>query len=202
MNDPIVVGDATRRMVRFLSDRTDDGRLVRGHEILDDGLLEEVVIDEAKASAKVVGTGRYPYDVTMRYVALSRFDERATRFDCTCPDWGDPCKHGVALALAVATRLDIDEARRDAHIEEKHAGPGEHVEPPSDRPQWAEAVVEQLTPHTFDDWLGSPDRTRLKPVMTDTDPFDTLLALGKLAIPGGPDLAPEIALLASRLRDG
>jgi SWIM zinc finger len=203
-NSSSVVGDATRRMIRFLADRTDDGRLVRGHEILDNNQLEDIVIDERNARANVVGTAHYPYVVDMRYAALDRFDERGTRFDCTCPDWGDPCKHGVALALTLAARLDVDQAQGEAVAEERRSADpvATRVEPPSDRPKWAENVSDQPMPVTFDDWLGMAERSRPVPKLADVDPFDTVLGLGRLAISGGPDLAPEIALLASRLRDG
>ena len=191
-------------MIRFLADRTDDGRLVRGHEILDNNQLEEIVVDERHATAKVVGTAHYPYVIDMRYAALDRFDERGTRFDCSCPDWGDPCKHGVALALTLAARLDLDHAQDETLAEVRRSVDPvtTRVEPPSDRPKWAENVVEQPTPATFDDWLGHADRSRPVAKLADADPFDTVLALGRLAITGGPDLAPEIGLLASRLRDG
>jgi uncharacterized Zn finger protein len=205
MSDAIPsVGDATRRMIRFLADRTDDGRLVRGHELLDNNQLEDVVIDERSARANVVGTAHYPYVVDMRYAALDRFDERGTRFDCTCPDWGDPCKHGVALALTLAARLDIDHARSEAVAEERRSVDPVtvRIEPPSDRPKWAENVTDQPVATTFEDWLGHAERSRPVPKLADVDPFDTVLALGRLALAGGNDLAPEIALLASRLRDG
>jgi hypothetical protein len=29
-------------------------------------------------------------------------------FSCTCPDWGEPCKHGVALLVAFAGEVDAD----------------------------------------------------------------------------------------------
>lgn len=29
-------------------------------------------------------------------------------FDCSCPDWGDPCKHGVAVLFALAAAVDDD----------------------------------------------------------------------------------------------
>jgi hypothetical protein len=200
--DPLAVGDATRRMVRFLADRTDDGRLVRGHELLDNDQLEELTIDEQRATAKVVGTGKYPYMIEMRYAALNRFDERATRFDCTCPDWGDPCKHGVALALSLAARLDLDESRANAVIEERRADDSgaARVLPPSDRPKWAEGVSDPPAVLSFDDWLGVAQRSRKVPVLTDVDPFDAIVALGRLAISGEPDIAPELALLAARLK--
>jgi hypothetical protein len=31
-------------------------------------------------------------------------------FSCTCPDWGEPCKHGVALLVAFAGEVDADGA--------------------------------------------------------------------------------------------
>ena len=30
------------------------------------------------------------------------------RFDCTCPDWDDPCKHGVAVLTELAERVAYD----------------------------------------------------------------------------------------------
>lgn len=35
-------------------------------------------------------------------------DASEVRFDCTCPDWGDPCKHSAALAYLVAESIDAD----------------------------------------------------------------------------------------------
>ena len=72
--------------------------------------------------ATVVGGRPDPYHVTITVETVSRPDdlgqipERAhvarlipradeLLFSCTCPDWDDPCKHGVAALLALAAEL-------------------------------------------------------------------------------------------------
>lgn len=204
MSRPDEIGEATRRMVRFLADRTDDGRLIRGHELFDSDQLANIEIESTYAEAAARGSWSEPYMVTMSYPSLEQFDaSRATRFRCNCPDWGDPCKHGVALALAVADHLD--RAGRAVPVSADAAGPGSATATappmlvPNDPPTWAEHLPEPITPRTIDEWLGGPSGGVRRPVELHADDELDAFTLEPLRMPGGVDLAPEISLLRLRL---
>jgi len=58
----------------------------------------------------VQGSRAKPYEVTVRVDPADTFDSlralvpepEEVSFQCSCPDWDDPCKHGVAVMLAFA----------------------------------------------------------------------------------------------------
>jgi uncharacterized Zn finger protein len=56
--------------------------------------------------------GEMPSDIesVFQSIGLSLFpsSRRDIGFDCTCPDWGDPCKHAAALYYLLAEQLDAD----------------------------------------------------------------------------------------------
>lgn len=67
--------------------------------------------EQAVYAAKLLA-GEMPGDIeaVFQEVGLSLFP-RSTRdiqFECSCPDWGDPCKHAAAVYYLVAEQLDAD----------------------------------------------------------------------------------------------
>jgi len=56
--------------------------------------------------------GEMPGDIegVFQSVGLSLFprSRKDILFDCSCPDWGDPCKHAAAVYYLVAEQLDVD----------------------------------------------------------------------------------------------
>ena len=103
-------------------DRFRRGRAyVRQHAVLD------LTIEPGVARGEVQGSRPAPYAVTIRTrgvrrgaaaaAAAGRANALVPRPDdlgisCTCPDWGAPCKHGVAVLLSLGEEL----ARRPAEL--------------------------------------------------------------------------------------
>jgi SWIM zinc finger len=100
----------------------DPQRFRRGKAYLADNAVSRLDLSEGVLLATVVGSRAEPYHVTITVEMVPRPDdigqapERAhvarliprtedLLFSCTCPDWDDPCKHGVAALLALAAEL-------------------------------------------------------------------------------------------------
>jgi SWIM zinc finger len=186
----------------------DPQRFRRGKAYLADNAVSRLDLSEGVLLATVIGGRPEPYHVTITVETVARPDdlgqtpERAhiakliPRGDellcsCTCPDWDDPCKHGVAAILALAAELgprpellvtwrcgDIDgtsrtrvgsRARADRHLRLVPPAP-----PPSpyDTPEWHEFAGDDLAIPQCDvpsDGLGLPtmhlDRTDVADVI-------------------------------------
>lgn len=71
--------------------------------------LAEAVAAAPAVLAAVLG-GRMPegFEQLTAGAGLALFPESLAdaRFDCTCPDWGDPCKHAAAVVYLLAEWLD------------------------------------------------------------------------------------------------
>ena len=100
----------------------DPQRFRRGKTYLVDHAVTRLELSEGVLLATVVGGRPEPYHVTITVETVPRPDdlgqvpERAhvarliprgeeLLCTCTCPDWDDPCKHGVAALLALAAEL-------------------------------------------------------------------------------------------------
>jgi hypothetical protein len=214
------VGWATELLGSLLAESTDHGRLVRGKELFDVGRVVGLDIRLGEASASLIGSRLAPYDVSLR-VPVDGRPTRASQlhFSCTCPDWGDPCKHGVALALALGDELDHDPAlaerlwgsddrpRWPAQPEPLTA-PAPAARPlPVDRPTWAEDLHDRRPAASVDEWLGLTPPLRPAPGRDASrrpappDPLTPVLSLGPLLAGDGWDLAPAIELLLLGLVD-
>ena len=160
----------------------DPQRFRRGKVYLAENAVARLELSEGVLLATVVGSRPEPYHVTVtvetvvRPEQLGQIPERShvarliPRGDellcsCTCPDWDDPCKHGVAALLALAAELGArpellvmwrcgnattptrvgSRGRPDRHLRLVRPAP-----PPSpfETPQWREFVGEDLViPH-------------------------------------------------------
>ena len=73
--------------------------------------LADAVAGSPSVLAAVLG-GRMPEDFEQLTLGagLALFPESLAdaRFDCTCPDWGDPCKHAAAVVYLLAEWLDTE----------------------------------------------------------------------------------------------
>ncbi|MDQ7028001.1 MAG: SWIM zinc finger family protein [Anaerolineae bacterium] len=71
----------------------------------------DALSEQAIYAAKLLN-GEMPGDIeaVFQSVGLSLFPEnkRSIDFVCSCPDWGDPCKHAAAVYYLVAEQLDED----------------------------------------------------------------------------------------------
>jgi SWIM zinc finger len=200
------VGAAMRHMGHLLAERADGGRLVRGHELFEDGYVHDVEFGDGIVTATVYGTRREPYRVMMRHPGTGTLPEssRPLRFDCSCPDWGDPCKHGVALALVFAEHLDHDPTAVDDSPSLSDLVPAERqpvvLKPTVERPTWAESVETPAPVTNLGDWLGTSTPPTRPLGLGGGDPIGALLDLGPLRV-GSVDAAPGISLLVMRLLD-
>jgi uncharacterized Zn finger protein len=66
---------------------------------------------QAIYAAKLLA-GEMPGDIEGLFAGLkmSLFprSQKDIQFECSCPDWGDPCKHAAAVYYLVAEQLDAD----------------------------------------------------------------------------------------------
>lgn len=132
------VSVAGERVAELAERCADDGRFSRGRTLFRKGSVSDLAIVEGSVLASVLGSGGHEYETTvstalaspgvMRQVAQS-FDpanplgideligdgieicpgEIDLAFACDCPDWDEACKHVVAVMLAFADRVDLDE---------------------------------------------------------------------------------------------
>jgi uncharacterized Zn finger protein len=113
------------------------GRLSRGRALYRKGSVSNLSIIKGSVTASVRGSKGDGYEATIstalappgvrRQVAHDSEDRRSIDdliddgigvgpreidlgFDCDCADWDEPCKHVVAVFLALADRVDLDEA--------------------------------------------------------------------------------------------
>lgn len=82
--------------------------------VLDDAQWQtalNALADQAIYAAKLLA-GEMPGDIeaVFQSVGLSLFPRSSSeiQFECSCPDWGDPCKHAAAVYYLLAEQLDAD----------------------------------------------------------------------------------------------
>jgi uncharacterized Zn finger protein len=210
------VGWATELLGRLVGERCDHGRMVRGAELFEWGRVVGLRVDDGLAEADVLGSRTVPYETSVRFAGGRPHDARELRFTCTCPDWGDPCKHGIALVLALAEQLDEHpelaerlwgqdrEPRAAPRAARAATVPAPAAPLPTDPAAWAEGVAPARPATTVDEWLGGrlPRFRRDEPLPdTDADADEVLDALGRLDAGDGIDLAPAVRALVRALRD-
>jgi hypothetical protein len=212
-------GSAVELLGELVATTTDHARLVRGIELADDGHVHDLDVVPGRATATVTGSRRDPYRTTLRIsVAGPPRSPSHLRFECTCPDWGNPCKHGVALALALGEELDDDPGLATRFwgagpaLSGARDGAPARVERPSvppaglpgaaERPAWAEGLAIPVAPTSVDAFFGIPARVRAAgPPLVPRNPAE-LLELGPLPLAAGVDLAPALRSLLAHLADG
>ena len=118
---PSAVGKlATTLLSVAVAGMAEPSRFRRGRAYVAERAVTRIDVDPGKLTATVMGTRPDPYRVTVD-VTSTRHDgssniERADvmrltpeaddlQLWCTCPDEGDPCKHGIAALLAFAEEL-------------------------------------------------------------------------------------------------
>ncbi len=128
---------AGERIAELADLSADEGRLARGRALYRKGSVSDLVIAEGSITASVRGSQGDLYQATIstapappgvRRQVLDGSDrgrrvdeliddgidvcprEIDLAFGCDCADWDEPCKHVVAAVLALADRVDLDEA--------------------------------------------------------------------------------------------
>ncbi len=102
------------------AEMADPDRFRRGRAYVRQQAVLEVEVDPGLARVEVQGSRSEPYVVTIRTRGVRRAAASAATagrlnalvprpddltISCSCPDWGDPCKHGVAALLALGEQL-------------------------------------------------------------------------------------------------
>ncbi len=113
---------AAQELAELGSRAAEGQRLARGRRYQRDGLVADLDVGPGWVSAVVAGSRAEPYSVSIACKAANENERQAARIDvagavprpldvaftCICPDWGDPCKHGIAVLLEFAHEVDDD----------------------------------------------------------------------------------------------
>ncbi len=91
----------------------DPPRFRRGRDYARQGAVVDLDVSPGRATAHVQGSRAKPYTVVIRATQQDATDRLATlvpsrddvNFDCDCPDWDSPCKHGVAAMVYLSQRI-------------------------------------------------------------------------------------------------
>jgi hypothetical protein len=112
---------ASRALADLAPLLADPTRLVKGRTMQRRGRVATVDVTAGLLTAEVTGSRPMPYEVTIatraapahvgEEVSAGGWEHavppaRDISFDCTCPDWGDPCKHAVAVLFEFAQMVD------------------------------------------------------------------------------------------------
>lgn len=97
-----------------LAEVAEPERLRRGRRYARQGAVVDVVVEPGVVRGSVQGSRAQPYEVIVRVLGGPAAGDRLTDlvpssghlgFQCTCPDWEHPCKHGVAVLTHLAERV-------------------------------------------------------------------------------------------------
>lgn len=140
------------------AEMADPDRFRRGRAYVRQQAVLDVEIEPGVARGAVQGSRSEPYRVSIDVRPVRRAAAAAATagrlnalvprpedlsIHCTCPDWGDPCKHGVAVLIAIGEELGHSPEllatwrRTDA--------PGADATPDDPEPE---------APDPLDDWFG------------------------------------------------
>jgi len=89
----------------------DPGRMMRARKLHRAGSVGEIVVEPRRLQAAVFGSDHDPYEATVESdgsgsLAGPEPEFGRIRCECTCPDWGDACKHALALLLTFAEEVE------------------------------------------------------------------------------------------------
>jgi hypothetical protein len=219
-------GDATpgAPLRNLIGARSDPMRLLRGAELAERDVVSSVRITAGELQGSVAGSRSESYAVNISTPVTGKLPGVGSpiRWRCSCPDWGDPCKHAVAVLLHVAQRFDDDPdlvgafVGSDPHALADATDQSERLEPgsgpgstrstsahqlPRVAPLWAEGLSETKQPTTMQEFFG--ETTAKNPLPSMADPMigpDQLRHLGPLVV-DSYDLAPDIIRMYRDLRE-
>lgn len=180
-----------------LREYAEPSRWRRGESYFRDGMVIRLFIVPGRIVGKVEGSGQRPYDVLisapmlnvpmLRMIHFLLDDAEAMQevlehvpqlipnpldveFLCSCPDWGDPCKHTVALWLAAAERFADMPGQLLRFRGIVNEGPAVSPAKPEAREETltrareSKAETGERQPHSVDArafWHGDPDTLEL-----------------------------------------
>lgn len=116
--------EAAQGLAELAARMAEGQRLARGRRYQTRGQVGDLDVGPGWATASVVGSRSDPYEVAIACRHANENERQAAEIDvagavpravdvaftCICPDWGDPCKHGVAVLLELAAQVDADES--------------------------------------------------------------------------------------------
>ena len=191
------VGTATMALGKIVGERTDSTRFLRGAELMERSMVTTLTVTAGRAKGTVQGSRREAYVVELISKTPGTLPTSGAdlRFTCSCPDWGDPCKHAVAVTLELAERLDDDPAMLTRFLGLSATAPP--LRPKAATPAPAAADL----PTTAPTWVSE---VRMSAPPTDSASFFGLTSYAEAV--GGRDARPADALrdqsLAVRLAVG
>jgi SWIM zinc finger len=216
-------GTALRNLVGA---RSDPMRLLRGAELAERGVVSSLDVRAGELRGLVSGSRRESYSVkiTTPVTGTAPGAGSPIRWSCTCPDWGDPCKHAVAVMLVAAQRLEEDPDLVATFVGSDVLAPAEIFQSetgtrptasstqstrinrspglPVVAPLWAEGLSEVENTTTAQQFFGDAP-LGMTPTTPPSDPSvgpDRLRQLGPLIV-DSYDLAPDIIRMYSGLRE-
>ena len=203
------------------------GRLSRGRALFRKGSVSDLAIQEGSVTASVRGSKGDDYEATINTApappGVRREVARAAElgwsvdeliddgievapreidlgFDCDCADWDEACKHVVALFLAFADRVDLDEAEllhwRGLDFSEASGAGSGNEKPAVPPPSAAEPPPAQTRPRSTDRRTATDagDRTarlsKLESLLGDTA---MRIPTASKAEPSPPTVDPALA---------
>ncbi len=100
----------------MLAGLCDPPRFRRGRDYARQGAVIDLTVTPGRATAHVQGSRARAYTVVIRATQQDATDRLATlvpsrddvHFDCDCPDWDSPCKHGVAAMVCLSERIAFE----------------------------------------------------------------------------------------------
>lgn len=113
---------AAQELAELAAKVAEGRRLSRGRRYQTQGNVADLDVSDGILTASVIGSRAEPYEVSISCKPANENERRAAMVDpagavprvidvaftCICPDWGDPCKHGVAVLLEFAREVDGD----------------------------------------------------------------------------------------------
>lgn len=116
--------DAGQELAELAARLAEGQRLSRGRRYQRQGHVVDLDVSPGLVTASVVGSRSDPYEVSIACKPANENERQAAAHDvtgaiprlidvaftCICPDWGDPCKHGIAVLLELAREVDDDPA--------------------------------------------------------------------------------------------
>lgn len=197
-----IAGEQMAELVELCAER---GRLSRGRALFRKGSVSDLYIIQGSVIGSVRGSKGDDYEATISAVlappGVRREVARASEmgwsiddlvdegievipreidlgFDCDCADWEEACKHVVALFLAFADRVDLDETELlhwrgiDPSVAPGTAGAGSGNEEPDVPPRSADrtARLSKLESLLGETAMRKPTASEAEPPRSTLDP--------------------------------
>ncbi|MGH1487854.1 MAG: hypothetical protein ACRBK7_00420 [Acidimicrobiales bacterium] len=178
------VSAAGEQVADLIARAAEPGRVSRGRALFRKGAVSDLMVMKGSILASVrgsegdeyetsVGTAAAPPGIVRQVVEGKSVDELIGEgvdicpreidlgFGCDCADWDEPCKHVVAVLLAFADRVDLDESEllRWRGIERQS-----EVK--------ATPVADSVTTNVIEQQANPEPKPRVRPLQPAPEPLD------------------------------